>query len=165
MPDAPDTALVESYLQHLQTQRKLSGHTVENYQRDLMQLGELAREYKRPSLASLSTVDLRRVAAQLHARGMSPSSIARKLSAWRGFFGWMAIHHGLTINPVEGVKPRNARKPCPRLLAWMMPSNWSAPGPPTKPRHQINKREKLCKPSATWPCSNCCTQAACEYPN
>ena len=87
MPDAPDTALVESYLQHLQTQRKLSGHTVENYQRDLMQLGELAREYKRPSLASLSTVDLRRVAAQLHARGMSPSSIARKLSAWRGFVG------------------------------------------------------------------------------
>jgi integrase/recombinase XerC len=116
MPDAPDTALVEGYLQHLQTQRKLSGHTVENYQRDLMQLGELAREYKRPSLASLSTVDLRRVAAQLHARGMSPSSIARKLSAWRGFFGWMAIHHGLTVNPAEGVKPPKRAKALPKAL-------------------------------------------------
>ena len=116
MPDAPDTALVESYLLHLQTQRKLSGHTVENYQRDLMQLGEFAREYKRPSLANLSVFDLRRVAAQLHARGMSPSSIARKLSAWRGFFGWMAIHHGLTINPAEGVKPPKRAKALPKAL-------------------------------------------------
>jgi hypothetical protein len=58
MPGASDTALIESYLQHLQTQRKLSGHTLENYQRDLVQLGEFAREYKHPSLASLSTFDL-----------------------------------------------------------------------------------------------------------
>ena len=116
MPDAPETALVENYLQHLQTQRKLSSHTLENYQRDLMQLGEFAREYKRASLASMTTFDLRRVAAQLHGRGMSPSSIARKLSAWRGFFSWMAIHHGLTLNPAEGVRPPKRAKALPKAL-------------------------------------------------
>ena len=116
MPDAPETALVENYLQYLQTQRKLSSHTLENYQRDLMQLGEFAREYKRTSLASMTPFDLRRVAAQLHGRGMSPSSISRKLSAWRGFFGWMAIHHGLTLNPAEGVKPPKRAKALPKAL-------------------------------------------------
>ena len=116
MPGTQDTALIESYLQHLQTQRKLSGHTLENYQRDLSQLRELAQEQKRPSLPSLSAFDLRRIAAQLHARGMSPSSIARKLSAWRGFFGWMAVHHGLAVNPAEGVKPPKRAKALPKAL-------------------------------------------------
>ncbi|MFM8465983.1 MAG: tyrosine recombinase XerC [Oxalobacteraceae bacterium] len=116
MPGAQDTALVENYLRHLQTQRKLSAHTLDNYQRDLRQLDEFAREYQRPSLNSLSTFDLRRVAAQLHARGMSPSSIARKLSAWRGFFSWMAIHHGLTVNPAESVKPPKRAKALPKAL-------------------------------------------------
>ena len=116
MPGAHDTALIDAYLQYLQTQRKLSGHTLDNYQRDLLQLNELALEHKRPSLASLSSFELRRFAAQMHSRGMSPGSIARKLSAWRGFFGWMAVQHGLAANPADGVKPPKRAKALPKAL-------------------------------------------------
>lgn len=116
MPGAEDTALIEAYLQYLQTQRKLSVHTLDNYQRDLLQLNELAQEHKRPSLASLSAFDLRRFAAHMHSRGMSPGSIARKLSAWRGFFGWMAVQHGLSANPADGVKPPKRAKSLPKAL-------------------------------------------------
>lgn len=116
MPDTQDTALIEAYLQHLQTQRKLSGHTLENYQRDLSQLASFTQEQQGRSLSTLSAFDVRRFAAQLHARGMSPSSIARKLSAWRGLFGWMGLHQGLSANPVDGVKPPKRAKALPKAL-------------------------------------------------
>ena len=116
LPDAQDTALIDAYLQHLQTQRKLSAHTLDSYQRDLSQLTSLAQEQKVRLLTRLTSFDIRRFAAQLHARGMSPSSIARKLSAWRGFFGWVAFQQGLTANPVDGVKPPKRAKALPKAL-------------------------------------------------
>lgn len=116
MRDAVDHQLIDGYLQYLQTQRKLSEHTLENYQRDLRQLIDLTQEKHGRALGNLVTFDLRRFAAQLHAHGMAPSSIARKLSAWRGFFGWMATEHGLGVNPVDGVKPPKRAKTLPKAL-------------------------------------------------
>lgn len=116
MSSSADKAHIDSYLQHLQTQRKLSGHTLDNYARDLEQLIALAKEQKDRTLRTLTSFDVRRFASQLHGRGLSPSSIARKLSAWRGFFSWMAIHHGLSVNPADGVKAPKRPKSLPKAL-------------------------------------------------
>ena len=116
MPSGQDAALIDAYLQYLQTQRKVSGHTLQNYQRDLDQLIHMAHERQARPLAELASSDIRRFAAQFHARGMSPSSIARKLSAWRGFFGWVALEQGLAANPVDGVKPPKRVKALPKAL-------------------------------------------------
>lgn len=105
------------YLQYLQTQRKLSVHTLDNYRRDLAQLAALASEKPgHEPMAQLTQFDIRRFASQLHARGMSPSSIARKLSAWRGFFGWLALQQPLSANPVDGVKAPKRAKTLPKAL-------------------------------------------------
>jgi integrase/recombinase XerC len=114
--NAADQQHIASYLQHLQTQRKLSVHTLDSYQRDLEQLGALCAEKKILSLSKITAFDTRRFAAQLHSRGLSPSSIARKLSAWRGFFSWMAIHHQLTANPADGVKAPKRARALPKAL-------------------------------------------------
>ena len=114
--NAADEQHIASYLQHLQTQRKLSEHTLDSYQRDLEQLGALCVEKKISSLSKITAFDTRRFAAQLHSRGLSPSSIARKLSAWRGFFSWMAIHHQLTVNPADGVKAPKRARALPKAL-------------------------------------------------
>lgn len=114
--NAADAQHIAGYLQHLQTQRKLSEHTLDSYQRDLEQLGALCAEKKIPSLSKITAFDTRRFAAQLHSRGLSPSSIARKLSAWRGFFSWMAIHHQLTANPADGVKAPKRARALPKAL-------------------------------------------------
>ena len=114
--NAADQQHIASYLQHLQTQRKLSEHTLDSYQRDLAQLGALCAEKKIPSLSKITAFDARRFAAQLHSRGLSPSSIARKLSAWRGFFNWMAVHHQLTMNPADGVKAPKRARALPKAL-------------------------------------------------
>lgn len=108
---------IAGYLQHLQTQRKLSAHTLDNYRRDLDQLLALASEQPgHGQLAQLTQFDIRRFAGQLHGRGMSPSSIARKLSAWRGFFSWLAQQTTMPANPVDGVKAPKRAKTLPKAL-------------------------------------------------
>ncbi len=123
---------ISGYLQHLQVQRKLSGHTLDNYRRDLEQLllmmagkrgalsvGTAASDAVADgaALTRLTAVDIRRFASQMHASGLSASSIARKLSAWRGFFSWLAQQQPLAANPVDGVKPPRRAKPLPKALA------------------------------------------------
>jgi integrase/recombinase XerC len=107
---------IAGYLQHLQTERKLSGHTLDNYHRDLSQLTELVSGLPSATLAGLTQFDIRRCTSQLHARGLAPSSIARKLSAWRGFFAWLALQQPLTTNPVDGVKAPKRSKALPKAL-------------------------------------------------
>ena len=116
MSDSREPADIVGYLQHLQTQRKLSAHTLSNYGRDLEQLCVLAVAQSKPALETLSHFDIRRFASQLHAQGLSSSSIARKLSAWRGFFSWLSEQITLDNNPATGVKPPKRAKPLPKAL-------------------------------------------------
>jgi len=104
-------AQVDGYLDSLRTLRKLSPHTVDNYGRDLRELAALVAALPgSPGFDRVSHFHIRKFAAQLHARGLDARSIARRLSAWRGFFTWLSEHAALAANPVEGVKaPRRAR--------------------------------------------------------
>jgi integrase/recombinase XerC len=106
------------YLEELRTQRKLSSHTIAAYARDLSELAAFSAALAgHGDWTRLTHFDIRRFAAKLHADGQSATSIARKLSGWRGFFNWLARHTALAANPVEGVRaPRRAR-PLPKALA------------------------------------------------
>jgi integrase/recombinase XerC len=111
-------AHLEGYLDSLKTQRKLSPHTVSNYRRDLAELSAFTEAL--PGKAAFSQVDhfdIRKFASQLHASGLNARSIARKLSAWRGFFDWLADQVTLASNPVVGVKAPKRSKPLPKALS------------------------------------------------
>ncbi|MEO8407059.1 MAG: tyrosine recombinase XerC [Oxalobacteraceae bacterium] len=110
--DANATYL-ECYLDCLKTQRKLSPHTLDSYARDLR---ELAVMLDGAALAATTHAQVRNLAARLHARGLNARSIARKLSAWRGFFGWLADQTVLASNPVDGVSPPRRAKTLPQAL-------------------------------------------------
>ncbi|AON56654.1 tyrosine recombinase XerC [Herbaspirillum seropedicae] len=115
------TGLIGQYLSFLRTQRKLSDHTVEHYGRDLQELRSLlapaGEEHADIDLRKTTQVHIRKCAARLHARGLNARSIARKLSAWRGFFGWLSMQMDLAANPVDGVKAPKKSKPLPKALA------------------------------------------------
>jgi integrase/recombinase XerC len=111
---AVQQAWLERYLGELATQRQLSPHTVAAYRRDLLELDALAGA---PAWEAIVHADVRRCAAQLHARGQSPRSVARKLSSWRGFFGWLSQHTALAANPVAGVRAPRRAKSLPKALA------------------------------------------------
>ena len=109
---------VQQYLDDLAHLRNLSPLTVTSYRRDLLELRSLTATLSpAPALHELNQFQVRRLAAQLHARGLDPRSIARKLSAWRGFFVWLGEHQAVLANPVDGVKAPRRGKPLPKALA------------------------------------------------
>jgi integrase/recombinase XerC len=111
-------ARFEAYLESLATQRRLSPHTVDGYRRDLAELDRLILATPEvPALSALDQFHVRRFAAQMHGQGLHPRSIARRLSAWRGFFGWLSEQMPLAANPVDGVRPPRRGKPLPKALS------------------------------------------------
>jgi integrase/recombinase XerC len=99
---------VRGYLEHLAHERRLSAHTTSNYARDIAQLIVLAGDTPLPRI---QVQHVRRFVSQLHGRGLDGRSLARMLSAWRGFFKYLARDHGYVLNPALGIRaPRSARK-------------------------------------------------------
>ena len=103
--------LAREYLDALKNQRRLSSATVRNYAHAINLL--LADT----SLEKLDPAQARRSIAVLHARGASPRTLALTLSAWRGFYRWLARHRGFQSNPVLGIRAPKAARPLPKALS------------------------------------------------
>lgn len=105
---------VERYLLHLAAERRLSAHTVENYRRDLASLVELA---KGANLKTLDSQHIRHFVARLHAQGLAAKSLARRLSAWRGFYRFACKRLGFAANPCGDVRAPKPRRALPAALS------------------------------------------------
>jgi len=103
-----------AYLDWLGSQRRAAALTLENYRRDLAVLCRLAAG-RAPE--ALGAHDIRAFMARLHGQGLGGRSIARRLSAWRGFYRWLVRHRGLAANPVEGLRPPRAPRRLPKALS------------------------------------------------
>ena len=106
--------LLRGYLDHLSNERRLSRHTVENYARDIAALIAIAGD---TPLKQLQVANVRRFVAQLHGRGLDGRSLGRMLSAWRGFFHYLARDHGYVQNPCIGIRPPRSAKRLPHALS------------------------------------------------
>ena len=114
----PASELIDAYLDELATQRRQSPHTVSNYRRDLGALCRLIDESSgKLTLTRVETPHIRRFVAQLHARGLGGRSLARMLSAWRGFYRWLGRRGLALANPVDGVRAPRSAKALPQVLS------------------------------------------------
>lgn len=99
--------MLKGFLAYLGNERQYSPLTIENYTRDIRKLFEVAGETK---LADLQSHQIRRFVAQLHGAGLGGKSLARMLSAWRGFFTYLIRDHRFKSNPCNGLRaPKSAR--------------------------------------------------------
>lgn len=112
---APADRYLDGFLAHLAKERRLSPHTVEAYGRDVRQLIELAG--RAAPLDQIQAHLARRMAAQLHARGLDGKSIARMLSSWRAFYRYLARDHAFTSNPFQGIRAPRSAKTLPKALS------------------------------------------------
>jgi integrase/recombinase XerC len=111
-------AQLDGYLDSLQSQRQLAALTVDSYRRDLDELTRYVEALPgAPAFASVTQAHIRKFAAQMHGHGLGPRSIARKLSAWRGFYHWLGETVELARNPVLGIKSPKRNKPLPKALS------------------------------------------------
>ncbi|HEX2829965.1 MAG TPA: tyrosine recombinase XerC [Burkholderiales bacterium] len=106
--------LLTGYLAYIAHERRLSANTLESYGRDIGALLDCAGSQP---LDRLQVHDVRRFAAKLHGGGLDARSIARMLSAWRGFYRYLARDHGYKDNPVLGIRAPRAAKRLPQALS------------------------------------------------
>jgi integrase/recombinase XerC len=110
----PNQQYLSGYLAWLRNEKQYSALTAENYSRDLGHLFELAAEIP---LTDLKIHHIRRYIAQLHSQGLGGRSLARLLSAWRGFFTYLMRDHGLADNPCIGLRAPKSPRTLPQALS------------------------------------------------
>ncbi|HSM97673.1 MAG TPA: tyrosine recombinase XerC [Gallionella sp.] len=105
---------LNGYLAWMRNEKQYSELTAENYARDLGHLFELAAQ---TPLSELKIHHIRRYIAQLHSKGLGGRSLARMLSAWRGFFTYLMRDHGLADNPCAGLRAPKSARTLPQALS------------------------------------------------
>jgi integrase/recombinase XerC len=111
---SPNQRYLNGYLAWLRNEKRYSELTARNYARDLDHLFELAAD---TPLANLKIHHIRRYIAQLHSQGLGGRSLARMLSAWRGFYTYLMRDHGLPDNPCVGLRAPKSAKTLPQALS------------------------------------------------
>ena len=107
---------VAAFLDHLAVERRMSANTLDAYRRDLDALVQWSAAEAQGDVEALDSERLRAFIATEHRRGLSPKSLQRRLSACRGFYGWLLKHGRIAANPVATVRaPKSARK-LPQVL-------------------------------------------------
>jgi integrase/recombinase XerC len=116
MPEAvePDPLTLQGYLAYLNNERNYSPLTAENYARDVRRLFALSGVTPLPDLKSHH---IRRYIAQLHGSGLGGRSLARVLSAWRGFYSYLMRDHACPSNPCVGLRAPKSSKALPHALS------------------------------------------------
>jgi len=112
-----DQLLAQEYLRELHVVRQVSPHTINAYEKDLKVLLEKLQE-SHTDIAKLTSDQVRSWVGRLHSQGLAPRSIARTLSAWRGFYLWLANQKKLIAhNPLDDIKAPKRLKPLPKALS------------------------------------------------
>ncbi|TSA49016.1 MAG: tyrosine recombinase XerC [Nitrosomonadales bacterium] len=106
--------LLAAYIAHLTHERGLSPLTCENYARDIRRLLELAGD---TALQDIQPPHIRRFVAALHGKGLSGKSLARMLSAWRGFYHYLTRRQNFPANPCIGMRAPKSAKALPQALS------------------------------------------------
>ncbi len=107
---------VGEYLSHLEVERRMSGHTLDAYRRDLEALVGWAAAQGRGDLLALDSAAIRGFVAAEHRRGLSPKSLQRRLSGCRSFYQWLLKHGRVVANPAAGVRAPRAPRKLPQVL-------------------------------------------------
>jgi integrase/recombinase XerC len=112
----PSRQHVAAYMQHLAAERRLSPNTLESYQRDLLFLLH-ATEESGKALADAVASDVRDTLVNLRKTSLSPASVARHISSWRGFYSYAIQRFGYLNNPCVGQKGPKVKRALPKTLS------------------------------------------------
>jgi len=103
---------IEQFSSYLETERNASPHTIAAYRSDLEQFALFLGAQGASTPESVDHLAIRRYLAQLH-KGLTKSSIGRKLSALRALFRFLMREGRLEKNPAELVGTPKKEKRVP----------------------------------------------------
>jgi integrase/recombinase XerC len=109
-------ALLDAYCAHLRSERQVSPHTLQAYRSDLAKVLEFCEKEQLGSWAALDIQQLRRLVARQHQHGQSSRSLARLLSAVRGFYRYLNREGHCSHDPANGLAPPKGERRLPKTL-------------------------------------------------
>lgn len=107
---------INDFLEYLRVERQLSANTRSGYGRNLNAMAEQLSELALAGWSALTISHVRGLATRMHKSGLSPRSIATKLSALRSFCDWLILQGQLQANPARGVSAPKQGRPLPKNL-------------------------------------------------
>ena len=107
--------LVKEYLTYIQVEKGLARQTLDSYRRDLVLLERFAVKVGTP-IIELTRPELRKWIAQLSREGLAPSSVARAVSAARGFYRFLMLDDHIQHNPAEDLDTPQKFSYLPKFL-------------------------------------------------
>lgn len=113
---------LETWLSHQRALKGASDNTITAYQGDLAEFLSFMTEYKADrqglaALARISVTDMRAWMARMRGSGVGARSLARKLSAVKTFYRWLAEREGFEPTAVLSVRAPKFQKKLPRPVA------------------------------------------------
>ena len=114
--DSGEREWIDRFLSHLAHERRMSGHTIAAYRRDLSTLAEFGDRRKLAAWNEFDNSTIRTFAAALHGAGLAPRSIQRHLSAARTFYEFLMREGRCALNPALDVRAPKAKKRLPATL-------------------------------------------------
>ncbi|MBS0432186.1 MAG: tyrosine recombinase XerC [Proteobacteria bacterium] len=112
----PLAAAVERFLAYLHDERRYSPATLHKYRVELQGLREYMQAQSLTRWRDLRGDQVQALIADGHRRGLEPSTLRARLSAWRSFFKFLARHGEVVSNPASGVRSPKVRRKLPQVL-------------------------------------------------
>ncbi len=106
---------IDDFLEYLRVERAMSPHTLDAYRRDLQALQDWAAA-RGDQAMELDGTRLREFVASEHRRGLSPTSLQRRLSACRSYYAWLLRRGVIAASPAAGVRAPKAPRKLPQVL-------------------------------------------------
>ena len=107
---------IDFFLHYLEQEKRMSPHTVSNYQRDLKQFIHFCDETKLHDWPAIRSRHIRQFIARLHRNNLSGRSIQRLLSAIRSLYRFLIREGWANNNPAQAVQAPKVEKRLPATL-------------------------------------------------
>jgi integrase/recombinase XerD len=107
--------LTREFLSYIQVEKGLSSNTLQSYKRDIARLQSWA-EKKQKYVEQLERKDLREWIASMSREGLAPTSVARAVSAARGFFSFLMLDGHVKRHPAEDIHTPQRHANLPKFL-------------------------------------------------
>jgi tyrosine recombinase XerC len=107
---------LDKFITHLRVERNFSPHTLVSYKGDLKSFINFLKRDKIDDLNKVNRLQVRKFLAHLAGKNFEKSTIARKLSSIRSFFGYLAWEKIIAQNPTIYIPTPKRMKKVPSFL-------------------------------------------------
>jgi len=107
--------LLEDFLNYLRVERGLSANTLDSYRTDLKKLLAFAQSRDK-ELVSVERADMTDFLQHLRQMGLDPRSIARILTAVRGFYKFLLLDEIIAYDPTVNIESPKQWQTLPKFL-------------------------------------------------